>query len=80
MTTRALWMLLALLLAGSPGGFAAAQAEADAQGISGKAVTPFLLGRIVELTGGRSLATNIALVRNNAKLAAGIASALAGTA
>ncbi|MAW85288.1 MAG: pseudouridine-5-phosphate glycosidase [Phyllobacteriaceae bacterium] len=59
---------------------AAAQAEADAQGISGKAVTPFLLGRIVELTGGRSLATNIALVRNNAKLAAGIASALAGTA
>ncbi|MFP1633271.1 pseudouridine-5'-phosphate glycosidase [Zhengella sp. ZM62] len=59
---------------------AAAQAEAEAQGVSGKAVTPFLLARIVELTGGRSLATNIALVKNNAKLAARIASALAATA
>lgn len=55
---------------------AAAQAEAEAQGVTGKAVTPFLLGRIVELTGGRSLATNIALVKNNAKLAAAIAAAL----
>ncbi len=51
--------------------------EAQAQGIAGKAVTPFLLARIVELTGGASLKTNIALVKNNAKLAAEIAAALA---
>ena len=56
---------------------AKAQAEADAKGVSGKAVTPFLLARIVELTGGRSLATNIALVKNNARLAAEIAVELA---
>jgi pseudouridine-5'-phosphate glycosidase len=43
--------------------------------VSGKAVTPFLLARILELTGGRSLATNIALVKNNARLAARIAAA-----
>ena len=36
-------------------------------------VTPFLLGRIVELSGGRSLVTNIALVRNNARLGAELA-------
>ncbi|MFQ6548215.1 pseudouridine-5'-phosphate glycosidase [Aestuariibius sp. 2305UL40-4] len=52
---------------------AQAQDEADAAGISGKAVTPFLLARIFELTGGRSLETNIALVLNNARLAARIA-------
>jgi pseudouridine-5'-phosphate glycosidase len=52
---------------------AQALAEADAQGINAKAVTPFLLGRIFELTEGRSLTANIALVRNNARLAAGIA-------
>ncbi|MFA8443109.1 pseudouridine-5'-phosphate glycosidase [Yoonia sp.] len=50
--------------------------EAQAQGISAKAVTPFLLGRIFELTEGRSLTANIALVRNNARLAAQIASAM----
>ncbi|MCW1955485.1 MAG: pseudouridine-5'-phosphate glycosidase [Roseobacter sp.] len=50
-----------------------AQSEARAQGISGKSVTPFLLARIFELTEGRSLATNIALVLNNARLAAQIA-------
>jgi pseudouridine-5'-phosphate glycosidase len=55
----------------------AAVAEARAQGISKKDVTPFLLGRIVELTGGRSLAANIALIRNNARLAARIAVDLA---
>ena len=55
---------------------AAAQAEADAQGIAGKAVTPFLLQRIFEATEGRSLTANIALVRNNARLAAEIAKAL----
>ncbi|WP_278921717.1 pseudouridine-5'-phosphate glycosidase [Pseudophaeobacter profundi] len=53
-----------------------AQSEADAQGVSGKAVTPFLLQRIFELTEGRSLTANIALVRNNARLAAEIAKEL----
>ncbi len=56
---------------------AQAQSEADAQGISGKAVTPFLLQRIFELTEGRSLTANIALVRNNARLAAEIAKEMA---
>lgn len=55
---------------------AQAQAEADAQGVIGKAVTPFLLQRIFELTEGRSLTANIALVRNNARLAAEIAKEL----
>ncbi len=51
--------------------------DADAQGISAKEVTPFLLGRIYELTEGRSLEANIALVLNNARLAAAIALELA---
>lgn len=51
--------------------------EADAQGVSGKAVTPFLLERIKQLTEGRSLSTNIALVKNNAVLGAALSSALA---
>jgi len=55
---------------------AQALAEAETQGISAKAVTPFLLGRIFELTEGRSLSANIALVRNNARLAAQIAQAM----
>ena len=54
-----------------------ALAEAAAQGIAAKAVTPFLLQRIFELTGGRSLEANIALVLNNARLGAAIAGALA---
>lgn len=54
-----------------------AVAEAEAQGIAAKAVTPFLLGRILELTGGRSLEANVALILNNARLAARIAAALA---
>ena len=53
-----------------------ALAEAEAQGIAAKAVTPFLLQRIFELTDGTSLTANIALVRNNARLAAQIATAL----
>lgn len=57
---------------------ATAQAEAAEQGIKGKNVTPWLLARIVEITGGRSLATNIALVENNARLGAQIAVALTG--
>jgi pseudouridine-5'-phosphate glycosidase len=54
-----------------------AQAEADAQGIAGKAVTPFLLQRLFDLTEGRTLQANIALVMNNARLAARIAQAMA---
>lgn len=50
-----------------------ALAEAAAAGIAAKAVTPFLLQRIFELTEGRSLASNIALVLNNARLASQIA-------
>jgi pseudouridine-5'-phosphate glycosidase len=53
-----------------------ALSEAEAQGITAKSVTPFLLSRIFELTDGRSLTTNIALVRNNARLASEIACAL----
>jgi pseudouridine-5'-phosphate glycosidase len=55
----------------------AAVRQAAAAGITGKAVTPYLLGAILEKTGGRSLTANIALIRNNARLAAGIAVALA---
>ncbi|MBU9698398.1 pseudouridine-5'-phosphate glycosidase [Rhodobacteraceae bacterium HSP-20] len=55
----------------------AALAEAAAQGIAAKAVTPFLLQRIFELTEGRSLEANIALVMNNARLGAAIAGAMA---
>jgi len=60
---------------------AQALAEAAAQQIGGKAATPFLLKRVNELTGGVSLAANIQLVLNNARLAAAVAvagAALAG--
>ena len=50
--------------------------EAGRYGIQGKAVTPYILARIVELTGGRSLRTNMALAQNNARLAAEIAALL----
>ena len=50
--------------------------EAGQQGVSGKKVTPFLLARIKELTEGRSLATNIALVEHNALIGARLAVAL----
>lgn len=52
---------------------AEALARATASGASAKAVTPFLLGEILKITEGRSLKTNIALVKNNARLAAAIA-------
>ncbi len=52
--------------------------EADTTGYRGKALTPFLLKRVAALTEGRSLTANIALVRNNARLGAAIAVALAG--
>ena len=58
------------------GAIADAVAQAAAQGIGGKALTPFLLARINDISGGASLAANIALVRNNACLAAHIAVAL----
>ena len=57
---------------------ATALAQAKKQGITGKAVTPFLLGQIFELTEGRSLLSNVALVHNNARLGAEIAQELAG--
>ncbi len=53
-----------------------ALAEAQAGGISGKAVTPYLLARIKDLSGGASLATNIALVKHNAQVGAALAVAL----
>jgi pseudouridine-5'-phosphate glycosidase len=56
---------------------AQAIAEAEAKGVAAKSVTPFLLQRIFELTGGRSLTANIALVLNNARLAAAIATEIA---
>jgi pseudouridylate synthase len=49
--------------------------DAAARGVAGKDTTPFLLGRVAELTGADSLAANIALVRSNARLAAAIAAA-----
>lgn len=51
--------------------------EALAQGVHGKASTPFLLARVAELTGGVSLRANLALLKNNARLGAEIAVALA---
>ena len=50
--------------------------EMDEQGVKGKACTPFLLKRIVELTGGDSLESNIALVLNNAKVGSEVAKEL----
>lgn len=47
--------------------------EAEAQGIQGQAVTPFLLERVTELSSGSSLKTNLDLLRNNARVAAEIA-------
>ncbi len=55
----------------------AAVAQAESEGIAGKEVTPFLLARVLEATGGRSLEANVALVEDNARLAARIALALA---
>jgi len=57
---------------------ARAQVAATAQGITGKAVTPFLLQHLFDQTDGRTLTANIALVLNNARLGAAIARALAG--
>ena len=51
-------------------------AEADGRGITGPALTPFLLTRLAEASGGRTLLANIALLKHNAAVAAAIASAL----
>jgi pseudouridine-5'-phosphate glycosidase len=59
------------------GAIQTALAEAESQGIRGQSVTPFLLARVSELTSGASLETNLELLKNNARLAADIASALA---
>ena len=59
---------------------AEAIAGAESEGVSRKALTPFLLKRIFELTDGKSLVSNIALVENNAMVAAQIAVALAASA
>jgi len=53
-----------------------AQAEAEARGIRGKDLTPFLLTRMAQLTGGASLAANRSLLRHNARLAGHLAVAL----
>lgn len=52
---------------------AAAHAEAEQQGIRGQAVSPYLLKRVAELSQGRSLQANLALLKNNARLAAEVA-------
>ncbi len=52
-------------------------AEAEAAGVRGAAVTPFILGRLVDATGGSTLDANVALAVNNASVAAELASALA---
>ncbi|HET7867726.1 MAG TPA: pseudouridine-5'-phosphate glycosidase [Burkholderiaceae bacterium] len=68
----------ALEAAGIEARIAEALAQAEAAGIAGKALTPYLLQRINELSGGDSLQANIALATNNAALAGEIAVALAG--
>ena len=56
---------------------AAANAEARERGVRGGGVTPYVLGRVAELSGGRTLQTNIGLIVNNARMAARIAVAFA---
>jgi pseudouridine-5'-phosphate glycosidase len=58
------------------GAIAQATDEADAQGVSGAALTPYILARLAQLTDGRSVRTNVSLLRNNARIAARIAVAL----
>jgi pseudouridine-5'-phosphate glycosidase len=50
-------------------------AHLDRRGIAGKAVTPYILARLVEITNGRSLRANIALAQSNARPAAELAAA-----
>jgi pseudouridylate synthase len=51
---------------------------AEEQGVTGKALTPFLLARLAEATDGATLRANLALLRQNAQVAAALAVALAG--
>jgi pseudouridine-5'-phosphate glycosidase len=67
----------ALPAADVEGAIADAVGEAERRGITGRAVTPFLLARVAELTGGRSRTANLALLEHNARVAAAIARALA---
>jgi len=53
-----------------------ALADCDAAGITGAAITPFVLGRISEATAGRSVPANLSLAENNAVVAAEIAAAI----
>jgi pseudouridine-5'-phosphate glycosidase len=55
---------------------AAALAEADVRGIKGKDMTPFLLNELSQKSGGKTLAANVALLENNARIAAVIAGSL----
>ena len=55
----------------------AALAEAAAEGVTGGAVTPFVIDRIAAATGGRTVAANLSLVEHNSAVAAAIAGALA---
>ena len=59
---------------------AGALAECEAQGVTGAAITPFVLGRIGEATEGRSIPANLSLAENNAKVAADVAVAIAALA
>lgn len=61
------------------GHLAQALADMARESISGKAVTPYLLARMKEVTAGRSLKANLALIRNNARVGARIAAALSGS-
>lgn len=67
----------ALSRAESESAVAAAIADATAAGVHGPAATPFILARVAELTDGRSVSANLALIENNAAIAARIATALA---
>jgi pseudouridine-5'-phosphate glycosidase len=59
------------------GAIARATAQAEVEGVRGAALTPFVLARLAELTAGRSVRTNVSLLRNNALVAAQVAVALA---
>ncbi len=54
-----------------------AEAEAAKHGVAGRALTPYLLERLAELSGGRTVAANISLIENNASIGAAIAAAYA---
>ena len=68
---------VALPRAEADAAIAQAIADSEAAGIHGPAATPYVLARVAELTNGRSVAANLALIENNARVAAEIATALA---